>query len=324
MQPNNSSVKLVIGLAAFGLALVAGLGLRRRSRMGSAPGEPDREKEIEPGAGDDPVSGAGRQDLPSGVSQEDRPLKFFLLVFVLSIPFWLFGGNKLPVPIDLPISALAAFTPVIAASILTYRRSGSGGLRALFKKALDYKKIQNKIWYLPILFLLPLIYLLAYLVMRLAGLPLPDDPHIPWLLAPVLFIALFIFAAGEELGWMGYAVDPLQNRWGALKAGLILGVVWGIWHVIPHLQQSQSVDWILWHRLSSVAVRVLIVWIYNNTGKSVMAAILVHAMDNLSVFLFPNFGSYYNPFVNGLITWLITGIVILVWGPRMLRSYRFA
>jgi len=52
--------------------------------------------------------------------------------------------------------------------------------------------------------------------------PLPAEWNIP-LMAPVIFIFFFIGAAGEELGYIGYAIDPLQERWGALTACLIVG-----------------------------------------------------------------------------------------------------
>lgn len=256
-------------------------------------------------------------------SKENLPLNFFLLVFVITIPFWIFGGNKLPVPVELPASALAAFNPLIAALILSYRQSGLNGVKALLKKAFDYKKIQNKVWYVPILLLNPLIFILSYAIMRLTGLSLPD-PEIPILMAPVFFLVSFIFAIGEELGWMGYAIDPMQNRWGALRASILLGFVWAIFHLIPDLQNQQAADWILWHRLGTVALRILIVWLYNNTGKSVFSAITFHAMNNLSWALFPNYGSHYDPFVTGVITLLMAVIVIFGWGPKTLSQDRDA
>jgi membrane protease YdiL (CAAX protease family) len=256
----------------------------------------------------------------TNASQENLPLNYFLLVFVLAVPFWLFGGGKLPLPMNLPVGALVTFVPMIAASILSYRQSGFKGVKELLKKALDYKKTKNKIWYLPALLLMPLIYFLSYVVMRLMGLPLPDPIIIPLLLAPVFFVMFFIGDAGEELGWSGYAIDPMQKRWGALKASLILGVVWAIWHAIPFVQTGNPANWIVWQSLSTVALRILIVWIYNNTGKSVFAAILVHDMVNMSWSLFPNYGSHYDPFVTGLITWLTAVIVIFGWGANHWRG----
>ncbi len=81
----------------------------------------------------------------SNALQEKLPVDYFLLVFILAIPFWLIGGNKLPLPFNLPASALATLVPMTAASILSYRREGVNGIKELLKKALDYQKIENKI-----------------------------------------------------------------------------------------------------------------------------------------------------------------------------------
>jgi membrane protease YdiL (CAAX protease family) len=331
MVTNNSSTSLVLGLAAFGLTLVvAGVGLYRRRRAASAGENTQDDLHQAPQASQDQSLGAeiagGRQShgkVQSNASRENLSLDYFGLVLVLTIPFWLFGGAKLPIPVDLPVSALASFNPLIAALILAYRRDGSRGSKALLRKALDYKKIKHKIWYLPILFLNPMIVILSYAVMRLVELPLPN-PQIPWLMAPVFFLAFFIAAIGEELGWMGYAFDPMQDRWGALKASLVLGLVWALFHLIPDVQNGRTANWILWYRLGTVATRVLIVWLYNNTGKSVFATILFHAMDNLSWVLFPNYGSHYNPFITSMITFLVTGIALFGWGSKTLARFRLA
>ena len=116
----------------------------------------------------------------------------------------------------------------------------------------------------------------------------------------------------------------MQERWGALKASLILGLAWGLFHLIPDLQNGQAFNWILWQRLGTVASRVLIVWLYNNTGKSVLAAILFHAMSNVSWVLFPNYGSHYDPFITSMITFLVAGIVIFGLESSTLAGSRFS
>jgi hypothetical protein len=87
----------------------------------------------------------------SNAAQEKLPINYFLLVFVISVPIWWIGGNKLPIPIDLPVSSLMSFCPLIAALILFYREYGLSGMKELLKKTVDYKKIRNKLWYGPIL-----------------------------------------------------------------------------------------------------------------------------------------------------------------------------
>jgi len=224
----------------------------------------------------------------------------------------------------LPVSALQAFCPLIAALILVYREEGVGRVRRLLRRVFDQWRIRNRIWYVPIIFLLPLLYLLSYGLMRLLRLPLPDEPHIPFLLIPVLFVVFFIAAIGEEVGWMGYAVDPMQERWSALTASFVLGLVWGIFHVVPDIQANHGLWWIAWqHGVYAVGLRILIVWLYNNTGKSVFAAILVHDTDNVSWSLFPNYGSHFDPAVMGAITAIAAAIVTFLWGSRTLARYRY-
>ncbi|HTK06640.1 MAG TPA: hypothetical protein VL485_05705, partial [Ktedonobacteraceae bacterium] len=104
------------------------------------------------------------------VSRSRSPLRFFLLIFALTLPFWLAGAltsfQLLP---GLPISALAFLCPVTAAAILLYREDKSAGVKALLKRAFDFKRVTAKIWYVPTLFLMPCIMLLSYAVMRLMG-----------------------------------------------------------------------------------------------------------------------------------------------------------
>jgi uncharacterized protein len=254
-------------------------------------------------------------------SRSRSPLKFFVLVFALSLPFWVIGAvTRLQLFPGLPVSALMAVCPLIAASMLVYREHKIAGVTELLKRAFDYQRISAKIWYAPILLLMPGVMVLSYGLMRVTGLPLPT-PHFSILAALVLFLAFFIPAVGEELGWSGYVIDPMQERWNALQASVLLGLVWAAWHIVPLVQAHRSPAWIAGWCLSTVASRVLIVWLYNNTGKSVFAAVLYHAISNVSWFLFPNDGSHYDPRITGLITAFVAAIVTVVWGPRTLARY---
>lgn len=251
---------------------------------------------------------------------------FFLLVFILSIPLWLLGAitGQLDLPINLPLGALQAINPLIAASILIYREKGSEGLKALLKRAVDFRKIRRKGWYLPILFFWPIMMVLAYGLMRLVGAPLPDDLQFPLLALPVFLVLFLVAATGEEVGWSGYATDRLQARRSALKASVIIGTVWAIWHIVPFMQAHRSPNWILWQCLGMIPFRMLIVWLYNNSGKSVFAATVFHAMSNPSQFLFPNYGSHYDPFFAWVMLALAAGLVLFLWGPETLARYRYA
>lgn len=255
---------------------------------------------------------------PGAEPRKRAVFTFFLLVFALSVPFWWIGGVLgLEFFPGLPVSALMVVCPVLAGGILVYRENRGAGVSALLKRSFDYRRIKAKVWYLPIVLLMPGVMVLAYGLMRMLGLPLPA-PEFPVLAALVMFPVVFAAALGEELGWSGYATDPLQERWDALQAGVLLGLVWALWHLVSLTQAGRAPEWIVWWCLGTVGLRVLTVWIYNNTGKSVFAAALFHAMCNTSRILFPNQGSHYDPRIIGPIVAFAAAVVTVVWGPRTL------
>jgi membrane protease YdiL (CAAX protease family) len=73
----------------------------------------------------------------------------------------------------------------------------------------------------PIILLMPIVYLLVLWILGLIGEALPESLF-PLGAVPILFIVFFILALGEEVGWMGYAYDPMEERWNAFKASLII------------------------------------------------------------------------------------------------------
>ena len=247
---------------------------------------------------------------PPGTS----PLTFFLLVFALAIPFLavsaVTGIQLLP---GLPIAALMAVCPATAALILVHQEEGAAGAKALLKKSLDYRRIKEKIWYAPILLLMPGVMVLSFGVMRWTGTSVPA-PQITVVPALILCVAFFASASAEELGWSGYVIDSMQNRWGTLLASIFVGLVWAVFHYVALWQAHRSLEWIAWWSVWTVALRVIIVWIYNNTGKSVFAAALFHATINVTWQLFPIQGSFFDPRVAGAITAFVAAAVIAVWG----------
>ena len=235
-------------------------------------------------------------------SSKSSVLPFFGLVLVLLVPFWILGEIR-PVELlpGLPISALGAFTPAIAALILRYKSDGFSGFLRLLQRSFDFRRIKNKNWLIMIFLINPVIAISAYEIMRVTGVSLP--PVEPWTLSVFpLFILIFIAALGEEIGWTGYATDPLVERWGTIPASLLLGGFWTVIHFIPLVQVHRSAEWITWWSLGTLSYRLIMVWLYTHTGKSVFSATLFHAMINLCWQLFPNSGSHYDPRIFGLIT----------------------
>ena len=255
-------------------------------------------------------------------SRDRAPLSYFVLTFSLSIPFWIAGAlTNLQLLPGIPVSALGLLCMVGAASILVYRENGFASVTELLKRSFDFKRVRAKIWYFPTIMLMPTIMLLAFVALRLMGVPVPN-PQFSFATSFILFAVFFIAAIGEELGWMGYAIDPLQERHGALGGALLLGAVWAVWHFIPLLSAQRSLAWIAWWALGTVAMRVIITWLYNNTGRSVFIAVIFHAMFNLTWQLFPIDGSFYDPRVTSLIMAAVALVVVIASGPRTLIRTR--
>lgn len=235
-------------------------------------------------------------------------IQFYLLIFALSIPFWLINpiADHLldGIEINLPVSSLMAVCPLIAAFILVGRDNGRRGIRRLMATVLDPRRINRKINYVPIIILMPVIMLLSYIVMRMMELPLPKL-DIQWLTIPVLFLVFFIAAVCEETGWIGYAANPMIEKWGVSVTGLVIGVVWAVWHVVPNMQADNTLYWIVGQFLFTVAIRVIMVIIYQRTGGSVLGCVLLHMMANVSWVVFPNHGSHYDPVITGTITAIV-------------------
>jgi membrane protease YdiL (CAAX protease family) len=255
------------------------------------------------------------------------PLVFFGLLYLGTVPFW-WGSAHVPpsrLPDALPWTDIGAtFVPLLAASVLVGRHDGWPGVRQLWRRAVDLGRVRDRRWYAPMLLLLPGLYGLTYAVMRAIALPVPSawSPS-PW--TPVVFLAFWAAAAGEELGYTGYALDPLQHRYGALGAAIRIGVPWALWHVPSMLALGQAWPLLGWGLLATVAYRVLYVWLYNNTNRSVGAVILFHAIGNTGRTAFPGGRAHFElahaAIGYGLVT-LTAVSVVLLWGPRTLAQWR--
>jgi CAAX protease family protein len=95
--------------------------------------------------------------------------------------------------------------------ILVQRESGLSGVAALLRRSFDLERIRAWAWYAPVLLLMPAVMALSFVMQRLWGMPVPA-PQIAVLPALALCAVFFVGALGEELGWSGYAIDPMQDR----------------------------------------------------------------------------------------------------------------
>ena len=121
------------------------------------------------------------------------------------------------------------------------------------------------------------------------------------LLVPLAFIlALFIGSLQEEPGWRGYALPRLLDRWGGVRAGLVLGVPWACWHFPLYAMNSggQERTPLSIFLISVVALSILYTWFWVVTGGSLLIAVLLHSATNVAgVVLLKDARSDFGPVV---------------------------
>lgn len=243
--------------------------------------------------------------------------RFLLLVLLFSIPLWLaasfFDATKI-IPIKLPFSALQ-FLSVLLAAIIVTRQNGSS-IRDLLLRGIDIKRIKNPVWQVCIFLLMPLTILLSFLLILWSGANIPDK------MTPLLSIPIFLLVYGisgycEQIGWTAIMTDILLERRTIIISGLIVGITWAAWHIIPFIQTHNTATWIFWQCTYSIIYRVLLTKIYVLTNRSVFSTIATHATYNTAFSLMPYYGSSYNPMYMAFTTLCITVIIFaLLKSPR--------
>jgi len=256
------------------------------------------------------------------------PSRYFLLLFGLCVPVWVVGAKfdiQLFPGFKLFQAGLAM--PIIAALLLTNREQGWAGIAALLRRTYDVGKIEPRIWFLPMLLVFPSFGFINYEILRLLGTDIP--PPTFSLVGFLGYCTVFLMTYAEELGLSGYALDPLQKRYGALTTGILLGLVWAGYHVPGFvISGCYSAPWIFWHASYTVACRVLFVWIYNNSGKSLFSMALCHWAFGIFWSLWPQDNlqtavPFYQPQITALAAFGYVAVVVFLWGPKTLARFRF-
>lgn len=255
--------------------------------------------------------------------------RYFLLLFGLCIPVWGIGAV---VDIELfpgfKLFQAGLAMPMVASLLLTHHERGSAGVAALLRRTYDVGKIEPRAWFLPMLLIFPSVGFVNYWVLRLTGTDIP--PPTFTVIGLLGYCTVFFMTYAEELGLTGYAVDPMQERHGALETGLLLGLVWAGYHIPGFVISGYyPAAWIFWHAVYTVASRVLFVWIYNNSGKSLFSMALCHWTFGLFWSFWPQDNlqkavPFYRPQIAAATAVLYVLVAVYLWGPKTLARFRFA
>jgi membrane protease YdiL (CAAX protease family) len=250
-------------------------------------------------------------------AQRHPALSYYILVFAIS---W--GGILLLVaPGGIPgepeeVARLFPFTlaalfagPSVAGVVMTALVSGRAGLRDLLARLGQWRV--GPAWWAAALLTGPVLVAAV-----LFGLSLDSPDFVPGLLVTDDRLGLLIFGLGwglvgggflEELGWTGFAVPTLRRRYSALTTGLIVGLLWGAWHVLIAVWASRGLagqasptgfiaGFLAFYFVALPAYRVLMVWFYDHTA-SLLLAMLMHAVLSASTIVLQPLSS------DGQFTW---------------------
>lgn len=211
---------------------------------------------------------------------------FFVLAFVLPWAVWgttiaeQHGVLSWHVPSSLAFWLGLTIAAYLAAAL-------SGGTPAVLDLLRRLVRVRVAwVYYVAALLLVPLIAGIAILVGKLFGGSANVGEEVSAGALPAVFaLNLWLFLITEETAWRGLALPRLQNRMSPLGAALLLGLVWGVWHVPLFLTEGtfQARIPFLGFMLSILATSVMISWLYNRARGSVLIAALCHASTDVTI-----------------------------------------
>jgi membrane protease YdiL (CAAX protease family) len=268
---------------------------------------------------------AVENDLQSGDGSQEEVMRdrrelivFFCLTFAIT---WGIGLMALLFPVQLreifgdfsegnPLFFLAVFSPTLSACLLTALIEGRNGLKKLVSSLGRWRFHIS--YYVFILLGIPA---LGYLAVLLGGGGNELDLGKWYLFLPLLFCQVFTDPGplGEELGWRGFALPRLLRLHPPIKTSLILGVIWGLWH-LPAFYVSglpQEGASFLFFFLGAIVLSFLSTYLYIRTRGSVLITALLHLTTNFSLSVI---GAPLWIFI--LLLAIAVGILILVSGPN--------
>lgn len=220
-----------------------------------------------------------------------REMGFYALVTFFAIAFGLawgilallifFPGQTEPIfgPMGYtnPLFILAVYSPAIAGIFLVWRHYGTDGLRSYLRRLTLWRMPAG--WWAFLVVGIPAAF---YLGAAIKGTITDPFPFSPWRAAlPALAAALFIGPV-EELGWRGVALPLLQRRFVPLWSSLILGLIWGLWHLPAFfLSGSPQSAWSFGpYFIGVLSITVILTSIFNAARGSLLIAALYHFQMN--------------------------------------------
>lgn len=217
-------------------------------------------------------------------------LVYFALAFLISWLIWIplvaASQNWIGDGAPFILFYLGTLGPALAAVVVLLFGQGRAGVWSILHKLVLWR-VGVK-WYLIALLLPAAVRFTSLGLLNLFGWIPSDFSFRPWLELLGISLLMLLLVPFEEIGWRGYALPQLQAMYGALPASLILGVMWGLWHlplvwVKGSYQESASpLKYMLVFTVTILPISILFTWIYNCTKGSLLLVSLFHAAINVT------------------------------------------
>lgn len=266
-----------------------------------------------------------------------RPLpKFFSLTYAATWICWTAAGalSRGRAPAAPPLAAIAGalfllgtFAPALVALAFTDRAEGRAATRALLRRVFEWRVGAR--WYVFAVGYIPAIKLSVALVHRFATGAWPRFGQEAWYLMAAAIVFSTWVQAGEEIGWRGYALPRLADRFGLAPASVILGIIWASWHLplffVPGSDTfGQSFPLYL---LQVTALSVAAAWLYWRTKGSLLLVMLLHAaVNNTKDIVASAVPGATNPFAlsTSLVAWLTVAFLWITAAYFLVRMRKAA
>lgn len=231
-------------------------------------------------------------DKPQGA--EGRPaslILFFILSYALMwVCFFAVALARLPQsdPLAYALLLLGTFAPSLSAILITALSRGEAGVRELLRPVLRWE-VAGKYYVFALTYIVA-IKLCAALMFRVTTGAWPRFGDLPIYLIPFAIAFSTPFQFGEEVGWRGFALPRMAQRLGLPLASLVLGVIWGVWHLPQFfVRGADSYGQSFWFFVAEVTgMSVTFAWLWMRTGRSLLLTMLLHAAINNSKDIVPS------------------------------------
>ena len=225
---------------------------------------------------------------------------FYILTFIFTI---ILGGMQQILRIGAEIIILPQLGPGLAALImLVIFKKDKATVTVSVKNAQTLKYIGA--------FVVPLLVSAVLFLIYRQFIGQIIFPSLSGISLLILLGGMLIGAFGEELGWRGYLQPILEGKVNVLVASLLVGVLWGLWHVGNY---QHGVVYLLSFILSTIGYSVIMAWILQGTSNNVVIAWLFHFAVNVGFFLLKDaLADLSFMMLNGLVWAMVATIIVLV------------